>query len=258
MKKHHQGVTLLEALLVLAVIASVTTVGLRMYDSYKHDLNVNQISADIDKLFYAASQYYRSQCAFGGALDPLANHSLGFVVPLDIKTTLIDGGFLGSSFPLKNNPYINYSGGYNGYAVQLNRYDKIRYDYFCSNPPSCTVMMQKQIGTIISWTVQVSVDMKITSGSNLTVMQSLLRADCLTSVSGNPAKAVLCATNPSGNYITIERIPRASSMTNDSGSPFWQSMAVSDQVTLELTTPDEETLATGDHSTEYQYFYCTS
>ena len=63
-KPHHQqlGVTLLELLMVLAVIAAILFLGINRYQTHKRITELAQVQQNIHYIFAAASIYYRTEC----------------------------------------------------------------------------------------------------------------------------------------------------------------------------------------------------
>jgi len=63
--QQQQGVSLLELLLVLAVIAAITFLGINRYQTHKRQTELAQVQQNIQYIFQAASVYYRLECKTG-------------------------------------------------------------------------------------------------------------------------------------------------------------------------------------------------
>jgi hypothetical protein len=237
MRPRHAGVTLLEALLVLAIGISFVLLGLRQYNSYRLDADIMQLNANIDTLFQAAANYYKANCPKGKALDPTI--ATGSTKTLNITTDLLTPRFLESTFPIAS-PLVDSSAPGGGYAVQFNKSTAPRMQQVCANPPTCSSLTSDQIGTVVFWKIQVSVHLLNTSAAQLEVMKKYLNADSTT------------ATD-----VVFVRLPAFASSKSDQ-SVLWPSMPLVKQFNQMYTTNPITDLTNQDHSTEYQYFYCSS
>ena len=246
------GMTMLETLLVMAVGVSLIVLGVRLYTVYKRDTNLLELESNIDTLFSAAVGYYHAQCKRGGLLDPAI--ATGSVKAINITTDLITPGYLTTPFP-RPNALVDSSGPGGGYIVQFNKFLIPRTTLTCSNPPTCSSTTSTQIGTYVIWRIQVSVLMRNTSAGQLANARSFLGGQCLSSASGSPATVALCTTNPTGNYVVLDRLPSAA-IHPDAGSPLWLSMPAISQFKQLYTTDPMSSLTSTNHSPEYQYFYC--
>ena len=61
--KLQKGLTLLEALLTLAIASMLLVLSLRMYESYALDSYISELQYNVDSLFQAMSLYYKVNCA---------------------------------------------------------------------------------------------------------------------------------------------------------------------------------------------------
>ena len=69
-KSQAAGITIFEVLLVLVIASLFIVMGLKQYQSYKFDANINQLEYNIDQLFGAMAGYYRANC--DGSITPRA------------------------------------------------------------------------------------------------------------------------------------------------------------------------------------------
>lgn len=255
-KKRHYGITLLEAVLALTIASMFVVLGMRQYVIYKHGTDVYDLQTQVDQLFYSAALYYQKECARHYALDPKDHPSIGATKVLDINTDLIQRGYLASSFPRINN-FVDSSGGYQGYVVQLNKVEVKRYDVPCDIPNACR--NDEQLGTNILWRIQVSVLMKDTTATGLSTAKNLLNATCLSTGSGAPTSVAECDANTPGDYLVFERLPSFTTSENEGISPYWQSMPYVTQYKEDMDPEYSRTeLLSRSHSPEFNYYYCGS
>ena len=123
--QRHQGVTLIEVMLVLVIGAVILLLSLDQYFVFRRDADVQQLKYNVDTLFQALSEYVQANCANTNPNNPTISNS-----PLNPRTTqgtailsvsqLITAGYLKQSLP--QSPLINYanSADGSGYYVQLN------------------------------------------------------------------------------------------------------------------------------------------
>ncbi|MDR3478165.1 MAG: hypothetical protein P4M14_09070 [Gammaproteobacteria bacterium] len=129
--KLQKGITLLEAMLALAIGSLVLVLSLKMYRQYELDANLAQLQGNVDSLFQAMSLYYKANC-FGsydssgavstwGTLNPRNPSPPSLTQP---KVLTIAGKLQGTNRYLKDwqplNPLVNSAGGSeNGYFIQF-------------------------------------------------------------------------------------------------------------------------------------------
>lgn len=224
------GLSLNEMLLVMVIASSIMYMSIRMYFTYKTDIEVQQVQANVDAIFQAMSAYYRANCnrtsnAFG-QLNPAV--FAGTTKNIDIQNDLITPGYLSaSSLPL--NPVVNSSGsGYKGYVAQFNRVTLNRTvctgtvggvpAYDTSNPP-CN--QTGNAGQVVVWQAQVSVELSpyIVSNNYKTAYLSIMLGDCLSTLSGSNVKQ--CTVGSTGTFVVYER--PVSNAINKTGSTYWVS-----------------------------------
>ncbi len=269
-KLKQSGVTLIEILLVLAISASIIFIGLRQYQAFQLDTNIQSLKFNIDTIFKGLAAYYNANC-YGttnpntgaltpGSLHPNSNPSSPF--PVDINTQLFPR-YLPQAFPLS--PLVDQtgpgSGQFIGYVAQFNRQpDQTRL--ICMNPPSCT--SNNSMGTIVTWTMQVAVLIK--DSANIQQYKNLLAADCVSDKSGSIVQP--CSVSASGNYLVFERLPSYSASNVNNESAFWSTNPTLPQFKQMYTTypityllqdnPSGRVPGPGASGKQSQYFLCGS
>ena len=255
--RNSKGLSLLEMILVIGIMASILLLSIRQYQSYRLDSDMRQLEYNVDALFQAMGKYYRANC-YGttvpgadpagtlqpGALHPNNNPSDPF--PINIQTDLRDNGFLTENYPIS--PLLDETGPGNGYVVQFNRHTQPRT--LCIDPPICS--STRTIGTIVFWTAQVAVLLR-----DPTLAQDylqVLRGHCLSSFAGGtvtPCPGV-------GDYIVWERMPSFASPA--STSSYWSMNPILDRFNQLYTTyPITYLLDTaGQTPSGPQYYLCGS
>lgn len=252
-KQSNKGVTLLEVLLVLAVIAMILALSLKQYQLFRRDGDIQQLQYNVDILFDAMVGYFRANCTKKFVQQP---NSKGIVVvTLD---NLIKGHFLvvpnGKMIP---SPFLDTSGTSQGYALQFNQ-------LLVNNPaklPQRYVTLQAgvnptPVGNVSAWEIQVSVRLK--DPQTAMQMKSFLAANCLSS--GSPSNGVTTCSQAQLNadqYAVFERLPTFASAQYN--SQLWIMSPLVRQFTQMYTTLPILIL-TGDSSNQNfipnQYYYC--
>jgi hypothetical protein len=127
-KFHHiQGVTLLEALLGLVIIATIAMMSLRYYQRYATERDFKQIENNVDILFQTLRRFYQANCQ-SGVLSPFPSDpsvpapDLTMPFPMEndaqFQDYLLTPGFLPKQWPFYN-VQVDDTFGYKGYAVKL-------------------------------------------------------------------------------------------------------------------------------------------
>lgn len=263
-KRQMHGMTLLESLLVLALISAILFLGIRQYLSYRTYSEAAKVTSNVDTIFSGLAKYYRTNC-YGTVdtsnfsdLPPSAVVTPGTLnaekgrtdpYPINITNDLTNAGYIETK--LMPSALVNPAA--NAYLAQFNpsppQIRQVCVDNDTStSPPTCNTY--KQIGTIVSWNAQVSVLMRDTANAASTAR--LLGATCSSTLNGNFVNP--CSANTPGPYAVWERQPSfASSQAN---STYWPSTPGVKQFTQMYQIESATISATSDHSTEYQYFYC--
>ena len=264
-KKIH-GVTLLETMLVLVIVASITYVGIQQYLSYRQTSDLNQVQANVSTLFGAATRFYRAQC-YGNinpndpSSTPIAGTGLlrtTTTSPLiiDIENNFRAMGYLSDTLPL--NPIVDDSQGDNGYMVQFNRYTQVvklcRVGTNAWGPyPSTGCTTASQVGTLVLWKVQVAVALR--DPNTRTQFSTMLGADCLSKMVGS--QILPCPGDPSGDFAVWERIP-STLLTRDASTPVSAAIPAVQSFTNMYRTSGTTFLMNVSHTPEVQFFYCGS
>jgi type II secretory pathway pseudopilin PulG len=192
------GVTLLETVLVFAIAAALVVMGLRQYQIYKRDADMQQMQASVDQLFQAAAKYYYANCK-GGSLDPNINSFQNGTVFLNINNDLIGNHYL-SSAPITNEIALMY-------MVQFNSNPTPRMLCISNTSGPCTNV---QYGINYNWTIEVSVF--TADSSTASTYLSPAQATCVggfyfflgatpCSLAANFASNCTALTTPTGNPV---------------------------------------------------------
>lgn len=265
-KKQIQGVTLLESLLVLAIISAILFLGVRQYNSFRLYGETATVQSNVDSIFSGLAQYYRSNCY--GTMANIYNSSDSAITPtytpgtlntaktqttpyaVNVATDLSNAGYM--QYKLSPSTLVNTASA-SAYIAQFNP-SPPQAQQICieadtgTSPYTCTT--QQQTGTIVSWTAQVSVLMKDTTKAS--TYGKLMGADCTSTLNGTYVNP--CSSNTPGPYVVWQRQPSFAS--TQANSTYWPSMPVLKQFTQMYQSEQQSTSASSNHSPEYQYFYC--
>lgn len=247
-KEHQQGVTLLEIILVLAIMMMILYLSIRQYQIYRRDADIQQLKYNVDVLFQAVSQYYRANCN----KPPLNSYYQGQSYSVSIQT-LTDQGFLTTTLPMS--PFVAYPPHGVGFIVQLNQYQLS----VGMNPPLPVRLVNVSpsgtmpAGYIVLWQAQVAVNLQ--TPEMAAALQNPLGADCLSSMGPSGADVLPCAMGATGPkvFAVWNRLPSMASTTANSN--FWYTNPTIRQFTQMYTVSPvfaDPTLANG------QYFVCGS
>lgn len=209
--RKHEGVSLLELLLVFVISIALLIVGIRLYRFFEQQNMIDKAQYNADQLFQAVTKYYQANCRnnLSIAINPKV---------LNIVTDLQNNGFLSEW-----NPPANTVVDISTFSVQLqynNRPARIPagmlYKTWTTTPPF-TVTFSSSVGTVYIWTIHIAV--KLQTGLNPAVYVARLNATCS---ANTPATA--CSTNPvPGPFIIWEKLPSFSSPHTKSNA--WLSKA---------------------------------
>lgn len=269
-----KGVTLLEFMLVMAIMVSIFVLGIRLYSQLAFQQRENQLLASVNQLFKAAQGYYYFNCRqqldaqsnaqSPGALDPAVIGTRGTVY-LDVDNDLVKPGFISSKWqpnsPLLNpasssTPFVSYFVQFN--RVQNNNADPTMGVTACSaygaspNTSNCTEtsglsLDSSQTGSpypnpnpsatssSVTWVVQVGVQLSPSlSTMQKTQIKNDLNAQCFTTKSGNGLTP--CPTSPSPNPTDyIIWTRHPSYFINDITSDYWTSDPYVKQFKMQYT-----------------------
>lgn len=234
----HAGVTLIEIILVIVIGAAIIILGMRQYQSFRIDADVQQLKYNVDMIFQAMADYYQANCK-GGTLDPTSPFFAGTnPVPIDI-TTLRNQAFLTANLLLS--PIIESTGPGGGYILQFNRV----------TPDPDRMIGSIPIGKIVLWKAQVAA--QFTDDAKALRYRNLLAAECTSALTGNAVSP--CTSGSAGNYVVWERLP--SFAVPASGSGYGLSNARLKQFNQMYTTYPILYLTSG-FKTSSQYYLCGS
>ncbi len=226
MNKKINGVSLLEAMLALAIATTIVLFGLKQYAQYKRDRDAFALKYSVDTLFQAMRSYYYANCANSppGAtnnptLVPSSNPSNPF--PITIKTEL--KGYIEPGWRAAN-PLIDSSFGDAGYALQFNNkaITHMRNENFCyyfpsmGKTPNCDKLTNPN-AIIYLWIAQVVVQVRDTQMT--LALKGLTGADCALA-SYSPGSIVDCsagAVSGTPGYLVWQRLPSFASPEMSSG-----------------------------------------
>src|SRR5688572_2124200 len=240
-RSNQQGMTLLEILLVFAIMAAMLLLAVRQYQASQSEQNAQQVKKNIDTLFQSMAHYYQANCRdrhkADGSLDTSSNgkgalspSTLNPYPPKDTDyqvvsiTTLQSGGFLAAGIPVAS-PLVQ------SYSLQFNPVISTRSIYTC-----CPVGKPEEIdkaNTLVIWRIQIAV--LLNAAYDPETYQKLLGADCL-SDTGNNNAILPCEENKTGAYLVWERLPGAAS--GRATSSLWSMMPIVKQFTQQYTNDD--------------------
>lgn len=251
--KRQIGVTLLETMLVLAIISALLVLSVKMYRQYQTQLYVEQLQANVDSLFAAMAIYYQTNC-FGrynssgaistwGKLNPSASNptppSTSSPKVVSIATDLIATGYLNNWQPL--NPIVNNAdNGEQGYFVQFNPIIQTVHDInACTNMSTtpCTVTTQAinyapndEIESL-TWEIQVSVELN--DPTTAQTYSQLLGATCISTLNGSTIDRCEKPPSAQNGYLVWERMPSKAVPNNSTLN--WTFMPIEKQNLLQYT-----------------------
>ncbi len=241
------GVTLLEVMLVLAIMSSIVVLSIKMYQGFKLQQDLDQVQFNVDQLFSAMGAYYKANCQGSSAtLDPNATAYLPPATSLSLLTPkhISNGTFTAVYTDLQNyglparlisTPLLDNQG--NTYVLQFN--PSLSVTPVQVN--ACVVMVPGTACTPTSstlpaaqsliWRAQVAVKLKDpTKGP---AFKSSLGATCLSDGTTSLLVDPCSAPNPLAKYLVWERLPSFASP--NSTSSLWISMPILNQFNLQYT-----------------------
>ncbi len=241
MIRSQKGISLLELMLVLAIMASVVVFGLRVFSQFRYQVDEKRIFANVDQLFLAMNNFYRANCRqtldkngnslSPGRLDPKVVDPTGLgTISLNIQTDLVTPGFLTNWRPL--NPLLDNSPTPDqGYYVQYIRVtqgptsqDPTANAFACvgsTNPPSCdktsgapidpSQPMDQTKPTVVNpavqshdvrWLAQVAVKLSAKlTSAQRTQIMQDLSAQCISSLAGS--QVLPCTPTPAADVYIV-------------------------------------------------------
>lgn len=282
-----KGVTLIEILLALAIAAGMAVIGIRQYQTFKADSDIQVAQANLDQLFLALSQYYKAHCNSNwpysdyysfrfnndttyqtkiktGTLDPALVAPGTTTIPMVdnagtlIVSKLVTLGYL-SKWPLRPTNYINDAAVNHGYVLQ---YNLINSTY--RNGPSDQMLQANdnsypQMGNIYNWQMQVSALVRDTA--NVQDYKKMLGADCTSTLDATGVTVYPCTAaqaNQSGDYYLVwTRLP--SGAFQKVTDIMWQSNPQLKQFKQQYTNDsyyEFDTTHQGSNWSNTQYYLC--
>ncbi|HVE43761.1 MAG TPA: hypothetical protein VNC84_01295 [Gammaproteobacteria bacterium] len=238
MTRHHRfaGVTLVETLLVLVIIAGFVYLSFKTYFAFKVDSDVAAVKTNVDAIFSAMSGYYRANCdsitnsdgkVVPGTLNPISNPRSPFAI--NIPSDLVGNAFLTNA--LIPSPVV--LGGESGYVAQFNLTMANRYMCIEAADPDQPVTspvqgkgncaVSKPIGIIVIWRMQVAVRVDPAMAN---AYLALLGGDCLSRNAGGIVTDCAKSANNQGDYVVWERLSNASNAKASSAYQFTMPLLV--------------------------------
>ncbi len=243
MIKKIQGITLLEAVLALAIASSIALLGIRQYTQFKFNRDAFALKYNVDTLFQGMRNYYYANCAESTdvnmslhTLAPSRNPSNPF--PIKIIPTL--NNYLDTKWS-PFNPLLDTTFVSGGYETQFNNVVFLgdRKENFCyyypgtsQTFPICATMPNTN-ARIYLWVAQVVVKLK---DPKLTLaLKGLTGADCaLTKYT--PSSVVDCTQGvTTGNpaYLVWQHLP--SYVSPELSSGLWRATSAVKGFNLQYT-----------------------
>ena len=246
---HVAGLTLLETLLVLAIMAAIVVFSLNQYTSYRRQADVATVQSNVDLLFSGMVAYFRANCRNPSSPLYSAYNKQYVVVKLSDLIASKYVNVANNIMPFSN--LVDNSGEDQGYFLQFNQVQ------IKSALPQRTVELSSDnsevsIGSIIVWQIEVGARLRDTTNANAT--QFLLNADCLADAKGGFLESCVMASSTAKQYAVWNRLPSYAS-TAEAPSPFWVSMPVVRQFSQMYDTYPILDLTDGTQ-TPTQYYRC--
>ena len=245
-----QGMTLLEVLLALAIGASIIMFGFQQYSNWQRATNVEALNANIDAIFSAAAQFYEANCGKAGSILT-GDANVNNIQPISLSD-LQTNGYLPANAVLPN-PLADV----NAYVVQFNPHLSSRIFQFANFIDTLIGPGPQTIGTIVSWSIQVSV--LLNDASQRDFVKNSLQATCSTNLNGStttPCRDPSIFGPQAGNYVSFERFPYY--VLSSSGSNYRPSMWQTKPLLLQfqqMYTVYPMTYLLG-APPDQRYFYC--
>jgi Tfp pilus assembly protein PilE len=233
MYKKNLGVTLLEAILVLAVASSILLMGIRQYQLFQIQKNYVQVRSNVSLLFQAMMNYYQAYC--NGNVTTSENK---ISIPTLINDDLVTKNFLTNWQPL--NPLVDstQAGNDKGYYAQFNPNNNSnntegRQAYACFLLPdnttgtlvtTCTPPRPVVADTsrykpqVLTWQIQIAVALPAGTPYNAALAyQGGMGASCL---SDSTASCPTSINQSAKNYYLIwQSMPTVAAL--ETGSSLW-------------------------------------
>ncbi|MCE3237295.1 MAG: hypothetical protein K0R24_276 [Gammaproteobacteria bacterium] len=255
-----QGITLIEAMLVLAIVIAIILFSIRQYTQYERERNIQLLAYHIDIVFQAMRNYYYANCAnlITPTLAPTDSYTPPNPFPISIITDLesyIDEHWQGI------NPSIDTSFGESGYTVQFNRMisTQARQENFCyyfaGQPQSCAALPNNN-AELYLWVAQIVV--KIRNPAMTLAYKGMLNASCaIANFSPDTATVVDCktegVTSGAPAYLVWQKLP--SFVSPKMNSSLWAIMPYIKEFNLQYTHDRQAELISTDYAGS-KYYLC--
>jgi hypothetical protein len=186
-----KGVTLIEAMLVLAIGMMIVMLGFRQVSNFRYESNITTLEANVDQLFLTTAISWKSTCAFLNGTTYTAPTSMP--MPNQMGTGIF-------------NPLIDNSSGM-GYVVQMNLLSITTPNANCSSQDCGSITPVSLTGSIVQlWVIQVSALIK--NASQVATLAAATGADCISSLAPDGRTVSPCTPKPvAGNYLVWSRPP---------------------------------------------------
>jgi len=262
--ENQNGVTLLEALLVIVISLSIVLLGVRQYQAYKIQQEYAVLKFNADMLLQAMKQYYQANCGKNGTLYRNSSDELD---PAAFDVDDVDK-YISYSWPKINTVQAegDTSTVYTAYFLPTLA---SRYQYACFYFPNgtdtldCTdeklIIDNEDKKNILLWKSQVAIEVR--DPDNATYYTHMVGADCATNA--NPSEPIDCETDgvkmgESATYFIWQKLPSFSSGTMS--SPLWQTNYRTKEFNFQYThDPMYEMYRNAyasDPNYEYEYYLC--
>lgn len=279
-RRHEEGVSLLEVILVLAIVGSLIILSIKQYQIMRSDQELQMIQYNVDSIFLGLAGFYKANCygqspTGGGAIKPgdlyvtSSKHPQN-PFPVNIQNDLINSGYVTNRILPANIVNTTGSLGTNGYVAQFNQITpanpKNQLRNVCiqntgsnnayGSDSSQNCQKNAQIGTIITWQAQVAVQLTSQAAASAPTYLAQLNGDCLSTASGGIVQP--CTTSPgTGDYVVWARLPSFARQTSVSDS--YEMNPIVNQFTQMYTTYPSGYLINSIGQApngDQQYFYC--
>ncbi len=235
-----KGVTILEFVLVLAIMSSIVIIGIRQYQLYRNDVYLQQLQYNVNIYMQALSAYYNANCIQNLDYDTQTATTTGTLDPNSTPTPppttgaytiteaqLRAGGFL--TMPLFTIPFVSQ------YVLQFNPSS----DPVGTSPAALSPPFQNgnpaypsgpgSVGKIYFWKPQVAA--QISSVALASQYKNQVSAFCQSTLVGSIVTP--CESSPAASsFLVWERTPSVSSVTS---SWYWPSVPLTKQFKQQFT-----------------------
>lgn len=249
LKRKISGVTLIESMLVLVIGAFILMMALQLFQSYRREVEVTQLKANVDAIFQAMQRYFLANCADKDKpfSSEYPDNNGWYSITLD---NLITEGYLTTKIPIS--PLLDYTdpNSPNNESVYVLQYNQVQP---LPERTVETVFGTKKVGKIVIWKPQVAVLLK--NQDTLEQYKSSLLATCL-SGSGPGGTVAPCSQGTTGSFAVFERMPSAGPSVVGYQSTYWPTMPVIAQFKQMYTTWPILVLVEMPALADKQYFVC--